>query len=126
MIAVDTSSLISYLSGEQGSDVEAIEVALVQKQVVFPPVVLTEILSDPELSSDRKGLIKQVPLLSLKEGFWERAGCLRAQVISKGLKARLADTLIAQSCLDHSVPLISRDSDFKHFVRIAGLKLILA
>ncbi len=124
MIAVDTSSLISYLSGEKGADVEMLESALVQKQVVFPPVVLTEVLSDPALSQDKKELINQVPLLSLEDGFWERAGRLRAQVISKGLKARLADSLIAQFCLDHSAPLITRDSDFQNFARLTKLKLL--
>jgi predicted nucleic acid-binding protein len=34
----------------------------------------------------------------------------------------LADTLIAQACLDHEVPLVTRDPDFRHF-RTAGLRL---
>jgi len=35
----------------------------------------------------------------------------------------MADTLICQSCLDHSVPLLTRDADFRNFVQYAGLKL---
>jgi predicted nucleic acid-binding protein len=31
--------------------------------------------------------------------------------------------LIAQSCLDHDIPLITYDHDFRHFVRV-GLKLV--
>jgi predicted nucleic acid-binding protein len=27
----------------------------------------------------------------------------------------LADTLIAQSCIDHRLPLITADLDFRHF-----------
>jgi predicted nucleic acid-binding protein len=34
------------------------------------------------------------------------------------------DTLIAQSCLDHDVPLITRDADFRPFERLARLKLV--
>lgn len=34
-------------------------------------------------------------------------------MLSLRKKARLADTLIAQLCLDHQLPLITRDSDFK-------------
>jgi predicted nucleic acid-binding protein len=39
-------------------------------------------------------------------------------------KAKLADTLIAQLCIDHEVPLITRDRDFSHFQKFCGLKLL--
>jgi predicted nucleic acid-binding protein len=41
----------------------------------------------------------------------------------KGIRAKTADALIAQSCIDHDVALITRDRDFRHFVRHCGLKL---
>jgi predicted nucleic acid-binding protein len=44
-------------------------------------------------------------------------------VLGTRRKARLADVLIAQSCLDHRVALITRDRDFRHFARIARLRL---
>ncbi len=65
----------------------------------------------------------EIPVLELKPGFWERAGRLRARVIAAGHKARLADSLIAQSCLDHGVPLVTRNRDFRHFAA-AGLRVI--
>ena len=43
---------------------------------------------------------------------------------AKGLKARLADTLVAQSCLDHGVSLVTQDRDFRHFANIGKLKLL--
>ena len=64
-------------------------------------------------------------MLELHAGFWERAGRLRARTLGAGHKAKLADTLIAQCCLDHDVPLVTRDPDFKHFVQ-AGLRRIPA
>lgn len=124
MIAVDTSSFIAYLHGEKRPDTDAVEVALQQKLVVFPPVVLTELLSDPKLSLSLKKIILEIPTLSLMEGYWERAGLLRSKIIAYGYKARLADTFIAQSCLDHETPLIAHDLDFRHFVRFAGLKIL--
>ena len=124
MIAVDSSSWIAYLSGETAADTAAVEEALTQRQACLPPVVLTELLSDPALSSTVTGLLRQLPLLPLLDGFWERAGRLRARILAAGRRARLADTLIAQSCLDHDLPLIARDDDFRHFARLAGLKLI--
>ena len=47
-----------------------------------------------------------------------------AAVLSRARKARLADTLIAQSCLDYDVPLISRDRDFRSFARTSPLRLL--
>ncbi len=124
MIAVDSSSWIAYLVGEGGPDVEAVEEALTQKQVCLPPVVLTELLSDPRLASPVADLLRQLPLLPVADGFWERAGLLRARLLAAGRRARLADSLIAQSCLDYNLPLIARDADFKPFARAAGLKLV--
>jgi predicted nucleic acid-binding protein len=44
-------------------------------------------------------------------------------LITKGFKARLADALIAQACIDSDVALITRDRDFRHFAKHCGLKL---
>lgn len=123
MIALDSSSLIHYLAGSEGADVVVVDAALSQSQACLPPVVLTELLSDPRLAVQVAKLLQQLPLLEPHRGFWERAGRLRAGVLAKGRKARLADSLIAQACLDHDVPLVSRDRDFRLF-KAAGLKLL--
>lgn len=123
MIALDSSSVIHYLAGSEGADVAGVDLALRESQACLPPVVLTELLSDPRLRPEVAELLQQIPLLGLLPGFWERAGRLRSSVLAKGRKARLADTLIAQSCLDHETPLITRDTDFRPF-RSAGLRLL--
>ena len=123
MIALDTSSLIAYLSGSQGPDVEATGIALEHHQAILPPVVLSELLSDPELDRRVKELFVHLPLLEILDGYWERAGLLRARAHAHGRRARLADTLIVQSCLDHEVELVTRDRDFLFFVKAGGLKL---
>lgn len=125
MIAVDTSSLIAFLGGSAGADVELIDVALARRQAVLPPVVLTEVLSDPGLDDEVRASLHDLPILEIVDGFWQRAGALRAAVLKTGRKARIADALIAQSCLDHQVPLITRDRDFRHFARLARLDLIV-
>lgn len=123
MTALDTSSVIAFLSGERGADVSAVETALTLRQGVFPPVVVTELLSDPAVPGEIAALIRAVPRLEILDGYWERAGELRAGLLLRGLKARLADTLIAQSCLDHEVALVTRDRDFRNFARYSGLRL---
>lgn len=126
MIAIDTSSLVAYLSGARGADVEATGLALEHRQAALPPVVLSELLSDPKLGRDVKDVFLRLPLLEILDGYWERAGLLRAKALAHGRRARLADTLIAQSCLDHAVELVTRDADFGPFTRLAGLRLVPA
>jgi len=123
VIAVDTSSFIAYLSGASGVDVEVTGIALEHRQVVLPPLVLSELLSDPQLRSEVKDLFVALPLLGLVDGYWERAGLLRARAHARRRKAALADVLIAQSCLDHDVELVTRDRDFNLLADIAGLRL---
>ena len=124
MIAVDSSSFIAYLSGDSGDDVEKVEFALEQEHAVLAPVVLSELLSDPKLPQSVVRLLKELPQLAVSGGYWERAGKLRSKLLAKRLKARLADALIAQSCLDHRIPLITRDTDFRHYARLGGLKIL--
>ncbi len=126
MIAVDTSSLIAFFRGERGRDVEALDQAFELQQAVLPPVVLTEILSDPGLDRAVSCLLRNLPVLELQPGYWERAAATRARILAKRLRAPLADTLISQSCVDQQTPLITRDSDFRHFARFAGLELVLS
>ena len=124
MIAADTSSFIAYLQGEKGNDVEKIEQALTFHALVLPPVVLSELLSDFNLTNEVIEVISNLPILPIKDDYWKRAGLLRSKLIADKLKARLADTLIAQICVDHNVPLITRDQDFRHFSRYCGLCLV--
>lgn len=124
MLPVDSSTIIAYLSGEEASDTDVLDMALQASQVVLPPVVLCELLSDPKAPARVSRLLKSLPVLELRDGYWERAGLLRAKVIARGLKARLADAIIAQACLDHDLPLITRDRDFKQFARVSALKLV--
>lgn len=60
-------------------------------------------------------------MLPIIDGYWQRAGDLRAQLLRGGFKAKLADCLIAQACIDSDATLITYDRDFRHFER-AGLR----
>ena len=123
MIAADTSSMIAFLQGEDGDDVELIQAALDHRQLALPPVVMCELLSNPALAKSARTVLASLPMLQIEPGFWTRAGELRASILRSKRNARVADALIAQSCLDQQTPLITRDKDFRHFARIAGLPL---
>lgn len=123
MIACDTNILIAYLEGETGADLERADCALAAGDLALPPVVITEILSDPKAATAVKTLLAECAILDVSEGFWARAGALRAVLHKNKLKAGTADALIAQSCIDHDVALITRDADFRHFAKHCGLRL---
>jgi predicted nucleic acid-binding protein len=123
MIAADTSSLVAYLAGDKGSDVETLDRALVSQVLLLPPMVITEVLSDPKLPSSVRARLMMLPLLPIQPGYWGRAGAIRARLLSLKLKARIGDALIAQSCIDHNLALITRDTDFRHFAKHAKLML---
>jgi predicted nucleic acid-binding protein len=89
------------------------------------PVVLTELLSDPKLPSSVAETLSEVPSMDISSGYWQRAGGLRAKVLAKRRKARLGDALIAQSCIDGGVSLLTRDRDFRAFAEAASLNLVL-
>jgi predicted nucleic acid-binding protein len=124
VIAADTSSMIAFLQGDPGDDTDVIQSALDHQQLALPPAVLTELLSDPAVSRPVRTLLAGLPILDIEPGYWERAGLLRASVLKQKKKARVADSLIAQSCLDQSSPLVTRDRDFRHFAKAAGLPLL--
>ncbi len=123
MIAADTSSLIAYLAGETGKDVERISAAIDAAELHLPPVVITELLSDPRNMAVLEPKISSISMLEISPGYWNRAGKTRAALLARSLAAKVPDTLIAQSCIDHDVALITRDADFRHFAKHCGLKL---
>ena len=123
MMAADSSTLIAYIGGSAGPDVELLEEAVGGNSLVIPPLVLCELLSEPALPRPHRDMLLNLPLIDLQPGYWLRAAASRAALLSHRLKARLADTLIAQACIDADVALIARDKDFRHFARHCGLKL---
>jgi len=125
VIAVDTSTWIAFFKGDRGEDAEQLDRALRDRQVLMAPAVLTEMLSDPKLSPQVSQALEELPLIEITPGYWQRAGALRAKVLAKRRKARLGDALIAQSCIDRGIPLLTRDRDFRAFADAAGLDLIL-
>ncbi len=121
MIAADSSSVVAYIGRAEGPDIEQIEAAMAADELRLPPPVVAELLSRPSPDVDR--LLSTVPLLDLTDGFWARAGRNRALLLAKGLRAALADTLIAQCCIDSGAPLVARDRDYRHFVEHCGLRM---
>jgi predicted nucleic acid-binding protein len=123
MIAADTSAWIDYSKGLDSKHAKALQAALEQGGLVIPLIVLVEILSGPGITPQIESFILALPRLELTVGYWERTAGMRRSMLKNKKKARLGDCLIAQSCIDHEVPLIAGDHDFRHFARF-GLRLV--
>jgi len=123
MIAADSSTLIAHFNDLGGPDIALLQQAMSAGQLLLPPVVLSEVLSDPGADTFIEERLAELVLLPLSEGHWRRAGLTRRLLITKGFKARLGDALIAQSCIDNDIALITRDKDFRHFAKHCGLRL---
>jgi predicted nucleic acid-binding protein len=123
VVGADTSTIAAFLGGHSGSDVTVLRQALVSGELIVPPVVITELLSRPGITAAAISVFGELPRIAISDGYFERAGELRRKVRAKKVRARLADALIAQSCIDADVALITRDADFAHFAKHCGLKL---
>jgi predicted nucleic acid-binding protein len=125
VIVADSSTWIAFLENENGEDVEMLRRGLLDGQVLMAPVVLTELFSDPNLSKPVEERLLGIPFIEVGASFWERAGRLRAKVLAKKRRARLGDSLLAQTCIDEAVFLLSRDRDFEAFAEAASLELLV-
>jgi predicted nucleic acid-binding protein len=123
MIAVDACVVISFLAGETMSEVESFAALLRNDRAILAPSTVAELLSDPKGGARTARMIDGLKTLPILEGYWRRAGLLRATVKGAGRKAALGDALAAQACLDSDVPLLTCDADFKAFAEVAKLKL---
>jgi predicted nucleic acid-binding protein len=123
LIAADSSSLIAHFAGDRGPDTDLLARAFLDSDLALPPVVLTELLTDPRVPAKMENELINLLTLDIREGYWLRAGHSRRLLRQHGLKAKLADSLIAQACIDHDVALITRDRDFRHFQKHCGLRL---
>ncbi len=126
MIALDTSVLIAFFNDYDLPETQTIADMIRLEAYVLPPVVVSEFLSHPDAGKEHIDQVLCLAMMDVGDGFWQRAGFTRATLIKKGLKPKLPDTLIAQSCIDHDIPLLTRDAGFKIFEEYCGLKIYQA
>ena len=123
MIAADTSAVLHFLHGFDSPARVLVRNALSDDALFLPAVVVTELLSGVDQEPDLLTLLAGSTRIPLKRGYWERTGASRRTLKALGLRCRLADSLVAQSCIDAGVALIAGDTDFQHFADHCGLKL---
>lgn len=123
MIALDSSVVIAFVESAPFPERDYVRALIADGAGILPPATITELLSDAKGGQHARRIVNEMKVLPILDGYWERAGLLRAKVRRAGRKAALGDALIAQSCIDSDVALLTRDTDFRAFADLAGLKL---
>ncbi len=124
MIAADTNVFIAYFSGSHTPQALLLQRYAEAGELTVPPAVVAELLSDQISGEMICPILQGLPLIPQDDGYWFRIGALRATLRAYGLKAQIVDTMIAQNCIDHDLPLLTLDRDFRHFSAYGGLRLI--
>ena len=91
---------------------------------MMAPAVLSELLSSTQMIPTVEKALLEMPFASPSPDFWKDTGKLRRQLAKQGVNATLADCLVAQSCLEQDLPLLTRDKGIKKFSEKIGLALI--
>ena len=124
MIAADSSAVIAWMGGLDDSSTQFFQEKWLAHEILLPPAALSEVLSSRHMSDFMARDFLNAPLIPLTEGYWWRAGRLRSKLLRAGRKANLGDCLIAQTCIDAGMPLLTRDRDFEAFAALSELRLV--
>ncbi|MDT8387465.1 MAG: PIN domain nuclease [Thiogranum sp.] len=127
MILVDSSVWIDYFSGNGSREADFLDETLGNRAVAIGDLILTEVLQGFRHDKDYKTareLLEELTIFDLlgKELAIKSAENFR-KLRKKGVTTRkTADVIIASFCIDHKLPLLFSDKDFRPFVEHLGLR----
>ena len=127
MILVDSSVWIDYFSGNGSPETDFLDGVLGVSAIAVGDLILTEVLQGFRNDKDyktAKRLLKELTtfeLLGIKMAV-KSADNFR-KLRKKGVTIRkTADVIIASFCIEHNLPLLFSDKDFKPFVQHLDLR----
>ena len=127
MILVDSSVWIDYFSGNGSPETDFLDGVLGVSAIAIGDLILTEVLQGFRHDKDyktAKRLLKELTIFELlgKKMAVKSADNFR-KLRKKGVTIRkTADVIIASFCIEHNLPLLFSDKDFKPFVEHLGLR----
>jgi len=127
VIVVDTTVWADWFNGTETPEVDRLSRALDRQDAGLAPVILTEVLQGFRADRDSERarvLLVQLPVLTLDVEGHAAAARLFRRLRGKGVTVRgTIDCLIAQTCIDAGVELLSTDQDFAAIARHTPLRL---
>jgi len=126
MILVDSSVWIDYFSGNNSPETDLLDRTLGVSTVAVGDLILTEVLQGFRIDKDyttARALMEELTVFEMlgKDMAIRSAENFR-ELRKKGITIRkTADVIIASFCIEHRIPLLSSDKDFRPFVTHLGL-----
>lgn len=127
VILVDSSVWIDYFSGNGSREAEFLDETLGNRAVAIGDLIFTEVLQGFRQDRDyktAKSLLEELTIFELLG----RAMAVKSaenfrKLRKKGITIRkTADVIIASFCIEHKLPLLFSDKDFRPFVEHLGLR----
>lgn len=126
MILVDSSVWIDFFCGNDSPETQILDKTLGNRAVAVGDLILIEVLQGFRNDKDyttAKRLMEELTVFNLlgKDMAIKGAENFR-KLRKKGITIRkTADVIIASFCIEHHIPLLFSDKDFKPFVSQLGL-----
>jgi predicted nucleic acid-binding protein len=126
MIVVDSSVWIDYFTGADTAQAEKLDNTLGIKPVGIGDLILTEVLQGFRHEKDYKSAREVFEEVMIFEMLGTKMAIKSADNFRALRKKRItvrktADVIIATFCIEHKLPLLFSDKDFKPFVKHLGL-----
>jgi len=127
VILVDSSVWIDYFSGNGSAEADFLDGTLGNRTVAIGDLILTEVLQGFRHDKDyrtAKCLLEELTVFDLlgRNMAIKSAENFR-KLRKKGITIRkTADVIIASFCIEHDLPLLFSDRDFRSFVDHLGLR----
>lgn len=127
MILVDSSVWIDYFSGNGSPETDFLDGMLGVSAVAIGDLILTEVLQGFRHDKDYKTARRLLGELTIFDLLGTKMAVKSANNFRKlrknGITIRkTADVIIASFCIEHNLPLLFSDKDFKPFVEHLGLR----
>lgn len=127
MILVDSSVWIDYFSGKGSPETDFLDGVLGVRAVAIGDLILTEVLQGFRHDKDYKTAKRLLEELTKLELLGAKMAIKSAdnfrKLRKKGLTIRkTVDVIIASFCIEHNIPLLFSDKDFRPFVKHLGLR----
>ena len=123
-LCLDTNVLVAYLKGREPG-ATAVEKAVKEYACYVTAITVYELLFGVARANKEIGeqaLLGVMTVLALDDAAARRAANLHAEMIGRNQDIGIKDVLIAATCLERSLPLLTANN--QHFSRVSGLTVI--
>lgn len=123
-LCIDTGPLIAYLRGQEPG-ATAVEISVRSYRCLVASITAYELLFGASRARRKVGeeaLLGNMTVLPFDESAARRAAALHDHLIRSNSDIGIKDVLIAATCLENSVPILTLNR--KHFARVPGLVVL--